>query len=36
MAEEDEAFKAILALDSMIYDAEQLDEQNLFPEGRLE
>ncbi len=25
MAEEDEAFKAILALDSMIYDAEQLD-----------
>ena len=27
MAKEDEAFKAILALDSMIYDAEQLDEQ---------
>ena len=27
MAEEDEAFKAILALDSMIYDAEQLDEE---------
>ena len=26
MAKEDEAFKAILALDSMIYDAEQLDE----------
>ena len=25
MAEEDEAFKAVLALDSMIYDAEQLD-----------
>lgn len=27
MAKEDEAFKAILALDSMIYDAEQLDKQ---------
>ena len=27
MAKEDEAFKAILALDSMIYDAEQLNEQ---------
>ena len=27
MAKEDEAFKAILALDSMIYDAEQLDEK---------
>lgn len=27
MAKEDEVFKAILALDSMIYDAEQLDKQ---------